>query len=181
MRAGAEAPLRAAVVMVVAVLTVLPGCGGDSGQPMSPGSSPPSAAGPAASPTSATTSDSRPNTRPPGAVAGALADPPPTLGELCTPGYTRTVRPPRPTPTPSSAASWPTSGTPTGTTHYEEDHLVPLSIGGAPRDERNLWPQPWPEARDKDREEDALHIGVCTHRMSLAEAQRKIVADWGPG
>jgi hypothetical protein len=66
-------------------------------------------------------------------------------------------------------------------THSEEDHLVPLSIGGAPRDERNLWPQPWPEARDKDREEDASHVGVCTHRMSLAEAQRKILADWGPG
>ncbi len=26
--------------------------------------------------------------------------------------------------------------------HYQEDHLVPLELGGAPRDPRNLWPQP---------------------------------------
>ena len=26
--------------------------------------------------------------------------------------------------------------------HYQEDHLVPLELGGAPRDRRNLWPEP---------------------------------------
>ena len=26
--------------------------------------------------------------------------------------------------------------------HYQEDHLVPLELGGAPRDKRNLWPEP---------------------------------------
>jgi hypothetical protein len=147
---------------------------------MSPGSSPASAAGPAASPTSATTSASL-HTRPPGAVPGALADPAPTLGQLCTPGYTRTVRPPAAYTDALKRRQLADFGYADGDpTHYEEDHLVPLSIGGAPSDERNLWPQPWPEARDKDREEDGLHVGVCTHRMSLEVAQRRILADWGP-
>lgn len=26
---------------------------------------------------------------------------------------------------------------------YEEDHRVPLELGGAPRDPRNLWPEPY--------------------------------------
>ena len=26
---------------------------------------------------------------------------------------------------------------------YEEDHLIPLSLGGAPDDPANLWPQPF--------------------------------------
>jgi hypothetical protein len=26
--------------------------------------------------------------------------------------------------------------------HYQEDHLVPLELGGAARDPRNLWPEP---------------------------------------
>ena len=30
---------------------------------------------------------------------------------------------------------------------YELDHLIPLGIGGAPRDLANLWLQTWPEAR----------------------------------
>jgi len=25
---------------------------------------------------------------------------------------------------------------------YEEDHLIPLGLGGAPSDPRNLWPEP---------------------------------------
>jgi hypothetical protein len=29
---------------------------------------------------------------------------------------------------------------------YEEDHLIPLSLGGAPFDARNLWPEPWGQA-----------------------------------
>jgi hypothetical protein len=66
------------------------------------------------------------------------------------------------------------------TSDYEEDHLIPLEIGGAPRDERNLWPQPWPEAREKDREENQLHDQVCTHRLTVRAAQAQMLRDWGP-
>lgn len=56
---------------------------------------------------------------------------------------------------------------------YEFDHLIPRELGGADTVE-NLWPQPWAEARLKDRQENRLHRAVCSGRISLAEAQRAI-------
>ncbi|GAC1546996.1 MAG: hypothetical protein NVS3B16_18460 [Vulcanimicrobiaceae bacterium] len=60
---------------------------------------------------------------------------------------------------------------------YVIDHLVPLELGGT-NDRRNLWPQPRAEARAKDRVEDALHEAVCSGRMRLPDAQRRIAHDW---
>lgn len=61
--------------------------------------------------------------------------------------------------------------------NYEVDHLIPRSAGGAD-DVRNLWPQPWPEARRKDRLEARLHRDVCvTKTRTLGEAQRAF-RDW---
>jgi hypothetical protein len=128
---------------------------------------------------STTTSPS--HLRPPAAVPGALADPQPPLSQLCSPGYTKTVRPPAAYTDDLKRRQLVQFGyADRDPSHYEEDHLVPLELAGAPREERNLWPQPWPEARQKDREENDLHVGVCTHRMSLGDAQRRILADWGP-
>jgi hypothetical protein len=65
--------------------------------------------------------------------------------------------------------------------NYEEDHLIPLEIGGAPRDPKNLWPEAYAGpcgARVKDRLEDKLHALVCTSMLTLAAAQRAISADW---
>jgi hypothetical protein len=70
---------------------------------------------------------------------------------------------------------------------YEEDHLIPLEIGGAPRAAANLWPEPYtvslPDgtavgARVKDRLENALHALVCKGSMSLARAQQLIRVHW---
>ncbi len=71
--------------------------------------------------------------------------------------------------------------------HYEEDHLVPLEVGGAPRDPRNLWPQPMSAtladgtaigADEKDDLEDDFKRRVCSGEMALADAQRAIAGDW---
>lgn len=71
--------------------------------------------------------------------------------------------------------------------HYQEDHLVPLELGGAPRDPRNLWPQPNDSrlsdgtpvgSAAKDGLEDYLHGAVCAGAMSLDDAQRLIAGDW---
>ena len=115
-------------------------------------------------------------------MPGALADhPQPTLSQLCSLGYMNTVRPRVAYPDDLKRRELVEFGyADNDPTHYEEDHLVPLELGGAPRDEHNLSPQPWHEAREKDREENDLRVGVCTHRMSLAGAQRRILADWGP-
>jgi hypothetical protein len=65
--------------------------------------------------------------------------------------------------------------------YYEEDHLIPLALGGHPRDPRNLWPQPrsspW-NALHKDRLEFALHEAVCNNLLSLDEARRAIQTNW---
>ena len=65
--------------------------------------------------------------------------------------------------------------------NFELDHLVPLSIGGATEDPRNLWPQPrfgnW-TAADKDTLEKSLHRQVCDGKIPLVEAQRAVMTDW---
>ena len=67
---------------------------------------------------------------------------------------------------------------------YEEDHLIPLELGGNPVDPGNLWPEPYVTsvqdggAKDKDKVENYLHDQVCLGVISLAEAQREIATDW---
>jgi hypothetical protein len=65
--------------------------------------------------------------------------------------------------------------------HYEEDHLIALSIGGAPHDPRNLWPEPrkseW-NAKKKDQLEFVIYKMVCDGEISLVEAQHEMATDW---
>ncbi len=61
---------------------------------------------------------------------------------------------------------------------YEYDHFVPLELGGATNDPRNLWPEPGASPNPKDAVESALRSEVCDGQISLRAAQRAIVADW---
>jgi len=67
---------------------------------------------------------------------------------------------------------------------YEEDHLIPLEVGGNPTDPRNLWPEPYQTsiadggAHYKDKVENYLHDQVCAGRITLQDAQQKIATDW---
>jgi len=102
---------------------------------------------------------------------------------LCTPNWsTKSIRPP-----PSYTGKlkrkqikdWSLADTDPG--DYEEDHFIPLELGGHPSDPQNLWPElydPKPGARQKDRVEDQLHREVCAGDISLKRAQRIIVEDW---
>jgi hypothetical protein len=62
--------------------------------------------------------------------------------------------------------------------YYEYDHFVPLELGGATNDRRNLWPEPGASPNPKDAVEDELNQKVCDGVMTLATAQRAIVANW---
>ncbi|MDB5042608.1 MAG: hypothetical protein JWN27_3334 [Candidatus Eremiobacteraeota bacterium] len=63
--------------------------------------------------------------------------------------------------------------------NYRIDHLVPIELGGAGGDERNLWAQPTAESILKDQVEDALQRAVCReHRIPLVQAQAEIARDW---
>lgn len=63
---------------------------------------------------------------------------------------------------------------------YEVDHDISLELGGS-NDVTNLWPQSYktsPNARTKDRLENALHRLVCAGELDIREAQQAIRGDW---
>jgi hypothetical protein len=97
---------------------------------------------------------------------------------ICRSGWTRTVRPPYEYTNDLKHRQIAERHLP-GTIHdYQEDHLVPLDLGGAPWDPQNLWPQPWREATVKDQLEIALNQDVCSGAMTLQDAQQCIRVDW---
>lgn len=65
---------------------------------------------------------------------------------------------------------------------YEEDHLIPLGVGGHPKDPRNLWPQPRYStpynASVKDALENTLHDLVCSGQVPLDTARQAMATDW---
>jgi hypothetical protein len=61
---------------------------------------------------------------------------------------------------------------------YEYDHLVPLELGGATNDPRNLWPEPGATPNPKDNVEGELNREVCEGSMTLVAAQNAIAANW---
>ena len=99
---------------------------------------------------------------------------------ICRRGYTATVRPPYEYTNALKHELMSEYGVPGSIHNYELDHDVPLELGGCPDCKSNLWPQPWssPGAHEKDEVENYLNRQVCSHAMSLAEAQREIASDW---
>ena len=64
---------------------------------------------------------------------------------------------------------------------FEEDHLIALEVGGDPRDPKNLWPERLTGgsgALQKDRAENWARDEICAGRMQLADAQKRMAADW---
>lgn len=59
----------------------------------------------------------------------------------------------------------------------EDDHLIPIELGGSNKN-ANRWPQPWSQAKQKDKVENYLHREVCSDHMTLQEAQQIITSDW---
>jgi hypothetical protein len=107
---------------------------------------------------------------------------------ICVAGWTATVRPPAAYTSALKVVQIVEYGYgDRSLSHYQEDHLVPLELGGAPRDPRNLWPEPnvatLPDGTavgsdKKDDLENYLHTRVCAGTMGLRDAQRLIAGDW---
>jgi hypothetical protein len=57
---------------------------------------------------------------------------------------------------------------------YEEDHFIPLELGGAPRNPKNLWPEPRSQSKLSDPLETQLKRKVCKHVMTLKKARATI-------
>ena len=125
----------------------------------------------------------------PGAVSKDVTQE--TIGKtICRSGYTtrgmradgRPVRPPV-----SFTESLKASGIAayrypdTNPAHYEEDHLIPLELGGDGWNPTNLWPEPRTgthNAAEKDKVETQLNRLVCAGRVSLVAAQQAIAHNW---
>jgi hypothetical protein len=97
---------------------------------------------------------------------------------ICVDGWTETVRPPESITEQEKAASIAAYGDTGSLSDYEYDHFVPLELGGATNDPRNLWPEPGASPNPKDTVEDELRSEVCDGQVSLIAAQREIVKDW---
>ncbi len=103
-----------------------------------------------------------------------------TIAEtVCVRGWTKTVRPPFYVSNAIKLTKLRERGlTAADRSRFELDHIIPLALGGAPDDPRNLQLQPWPEADAKDDVEACLARAVCAGRITLDEAQVRIWTDW---
>jgi len=99
---------------------------------------------------------------------------------LCRPGgYTDSVRPPRSYTDALKPRFMAAYGVEAEPIHdYELDHLIPLGLGGAAADPRNLWPEPefGPDsAAEKNDLAGELNQAVCAGEIGLAASQRELL------
>lgn len=94
---------------------------------------------------------------------------------ICVSGWTATVRPPTSCTNPLKVQGIADYGySNTSTSAYEEDHFIPLELGGSPRDPKHLWPEPYSGTKtstSKDRVETKLKNAVCDGRITLPAAR----------
>jgi hypothetical protein len=115
-------------------------------------------AGCTAGSTPAATPVTSPAALPPGALNPAVTQQT-IAATVCVAGWTASIRPRLPT-----------------RPGFQHDHVVSLVLGGSPTDGANLWFQPLAQARLDDVVETLLARLVCKREMTLAVAQRIIVA-----
>lgn len=112
----------------------------------------------------------------PGAIRAGVS-----LSAICRRGYSRSVRPPESYTEPLKLRQMRAYGLSGRPSAYEEDHLVPLSIGGAPTDPVNLWPEPRRgsyNADEKDHLETWVARMACARQIPLALLQHQMASDW---
>ena len=121
------------------------------------------------------------------AVPSGLLNPdviPATVSQtICTSGYTKSVRPSTSFTNGIKKRFFRDQGMDFEAEKggYELDHIIPLALGGHPRNIHNLMLQAWegPDgAKRKDRLEVKLQCLVCSGDVALKEAQDAIWTNW---
>ncbi|SEP03691.1 hypothetical protein SAMN05216267_107614 [Actinacidiphila rubida] len=101
---------------------------------------------------------------------------------ICVSGWTATVRPPTSYTNALKAQGIIDYGySDTNMSDYEEDHMIPLELGGSPRDPGNLWPEPHygtKTSTTKDGVETKLKNAVCKGTITLSAARTAIKNNW---
>lgn len=101
---------------------------------------------------------------------------------ICVSGWTATIRPPSSYTSKLKTEQMAKEHLPGTAADYEEDHRMPLELGGAPSDPTNLSP----EARAgtpnnssvKDKAENLVRSWVCDHGSDLRQMQTDFVKMW---
>jgi hypothetical protein len=97
---------------------------------------------------------------------------------ICHGGWSSKVRPPRSYTDDLKRRQLIAYGVAGPTSAFEEDHLIPISLGGSPTDPHNLWPESGASPNPKDRVEAAAARAVCSGHLQLSNAQKAIATDW---
>jgi hypothetical protein len=98
---------------------------------------------------------------------------------ICVSGWTTTVRPPSSYTSALKVEQLVAFGyADQNPRDYEEDHRVPLELGGAPRDTSNLSPERGASPNPKDSAENAARADVCAGRATLRQEQVAFIATW---
>ena len=97
---------------------------------------------------------------------------------ICASGWTSTIRPPEDYTENLKREGMLAYGDAAPISNYEEDHLIPLELGGSPTSPENLWPEPGASPNPKDAVEDAANAAVCSGRMTLAATQQSMASNW---
>ena len=160
--------------------------------PTSASAAPPASPSPSTSPSASASVPNGvalPNPKLTPGVASSDVTPADIRSTICVSGYTsgrrhddgRTVRPPESYTENLKRQQIAQYGyADTSLSDYEEDHLIPLELGGDGYAPGNLWPEPYAGtgARVKDQLENRLHALVCAGQLGLREAQQAIAANW---
>lgn len=99
---------------------------------------------------------------------------------ICRPGYSRSVRPPYAVTAPLKRRMMDAQHPGEPISAYERDHLIPISLGGAPLDARDLWLEPrqgLANAGDRNVLAYVLWRLVCTGQVPLKVARDDICHD----
>jgi len=98
---------------------------------------------------------------------------------ICVSGWTATVRPPSSYTSSLKVEQLAAFGfADQNPRDYEEDHRIPLELGGAPRDTSNLSPELGASPNPKDSAENSARADVCAGRATLQQEQVAFVARW---
>lgn len=119
-------------------------------------------------------------TETPGAVDPAIS-PRNIASTICNPGFLSTHSP-KPSWTTAARRRLAATRRPGESPQdFALDQLVPIALGGAADDARNLWLQSWTgpfNASRKDTLETVLNRMVCSGELPLEVAQQAIAGDW---
>jgi hypothetical protein len=114
----------------------------------------------------------------PACTPGDLMNPLVTKEQVCTSGYSSSVRSVTDSVKNKVYAEYGITSHASG--QYEVDHFVSLELGGS-NDISNLFPEaasPKPGFHEKDKVENYLHDQVCSGAMTLQTAQIAIATNW---